>query len=76
MKVCESCGFEMVKLTDFGGCDTSNKYCYRCTDNKGFLKPKKIVLKGMVLHLMRQGYKRSEAIKLAEKELSKHPAWK
>ena len=44
---CLECGLPLVKQEDFGGEDTDNRYCNRCTDEDGNLIRKSRVQDGI-----------------------------
>lgn len=76
-KKCESCGMPMRKAKDFGGRDTSNKYCGHCTTESGKLKSYEEVLDGLTNFIVQmQGLERRQAEKAARDGLSKMPTWK
>lgn len=74
---CESCGMPLRSEKDYGGGDTTNKYCVHCTDEKGILKPYDQVLEGMVVFAVKMmGSSEEEARKAAVENMAKMPAWK
>jgi hypothetical protein len=77
VKNCESCGMPMRAPEDFGGNDTSNKYCRYCTNEQGILKNYEDTLNGMTNFVVQtQGLDRSQAEKAAKEHMAKMPAWK
>jgi len=77
VKNCESCGMPMHSPEDFGGQDTSNKYCRYCTNEAGELKSYEEALQGMTNFIVQtQGLARGQAEKTAREGLAKMPAWK
>ena len=75
-KICESCGMPMVKPEDFGGKDTSNKYCIYCTYENGELKSFEEKWEDMTAFITKTTDLSAEnARKMAKENLLKQPAW-
>jgi len=76
-KICESCGMPMKKAEDFGGGNSTNKYCTYCTDETGTLKPFEQKLEDMTEFIMKTSdLSKQNAEQMAKDTMSKMPAWK
>lgn len=76
-KRCESCSMPMKKSGDFGGGDTTNKYCVYCTDEHGKLKPYEEVFGGMVAFAQKTaGMSEEMAKESVAQNMAQMPAWK
>ena len=65
----------MRNESDFGGGNTSSRYCAYCTDEQGTLKPYEVALEGMKQFIISTGVSEEEALKTAKENMAKMPAW-
>lgn len=76
-KTCESCGMPMCAPADFGGGNTSSRYCVHCTDAKGTLKPYEVKLAELARFVAtRMNVGEETAVTIARENMAKLPAWK
>lgn len=74
---CGSCGFPMLKPSDFAGGNPASAYCSSCGDDAGNLKPFGEVLQVNADYLVReQALDPGAAREMARALLIGMPAWK
>jgi hypothetical protein len=76
LKICQSCGMDMRKYTEFGGKDINNLYCVYCTDPKGKLLPREQVRDKIVKYMLKSGMCQEEAGRKADMAMNEAPAWR
>lgn len=75
-KNCESCGIPMNSIDDFGGRNSSNKYCKHCTDINGNLKSYQEKVNDFKQLLLKVNDDSEEqATKTAKEMLNRFKAW-
>ncbi len=76
MKICIACGMPMTKPSDFAMGDESRDYCIYCARPDGSMQSYPEKLEGTTDFLVStQGLDRTAAFELAQRTLSKLPAW-
>jgi len=76
MKKCIACGMPMKKETDFACNDTDKDYCKYCSRNDGSMQSfeeKKESMTNFII--VTQGFDYCMALKIAENNMKKLPAW-
>lgn len=76
MKTCIACGMPMKEAPDFAGGDTSKDYCIHCARQDGSMQSFEEKKAGMISFIIKtQGFDEKAAIKIAENNMKKLPAW-
>ena len=73
---CESCGMSMYNAVDFGGGQTTSKYCRYCAPD-GVLRSREEIRESWISAVMRmEGIDRAKAENKVDKKMCDMPAWK
>lgn len=77
MKVCIACGMPMKEVSDFSGGDTNKDYCIHCARPDGSMQSFEEKKAGMISFIVKtQGFDEKAAMKIAEGNMKRLPAWK
>ncbi len=77
VSTCKTCGRVMREMKDYPRGNFSSDFCCECVDEKGILRPKKVIRQNMIRYRVKSsGLTEEEAIESVDNLMSHLPAWR